>query len=280
MGIKTYVKNGIRYVLKGVPNKIIKTDLYFLNPNERLKGRNIIITGGGRGLGYAFAKKFISEGAKVIICGRNLETLKEAKANLGDNCEILQADLSKTDSIEAFVDLAWKTMGCQIDTLVCNAGISLHEGTFRNVSEEQFDIQMNVNLKGTYFLCKEFVKYLEKNSVQNGNILIVSSERSKYFDTIPYGLTKAALNDFTQGLASDVAKQGIRVNAIAPGVTATDMTGFSADENLFAPWQETERIYLPEEVAETALFLVSDISKCISGQIIVCDNGKYINRAY
>ncbi len=280
MGIKNYIKRGIKYIINGVPNKEIKTDLYFLNPNERLKGRVVLITGGGRGLGFSFAKKCICEGATVIICGRNIDTLKKAEDELGEYCKSMVFDSAEAENFDRFIDDAEKTAGKKIDSLICNAGISLHEGNFRNVSIEQFDSQMNINLKGTYFLCKSFVKYLESKDETSGNILILSSERSKYCDTIPYGLTKAALNNFTQGLASDVASHGIRVNAIAPGVTASDMTGFSADGNLFAEWQATERIYLPEEVSETALFLLSDVSKCISGQIIVCDNGKYINRAY
>lgn len=101
-----------------------------------------------------------------------------------------------------------------------------------------------------------------------------------YKDTIPYGLTKAALNSLTQGMASDVISHGIRINAIAPGVTVSEMTNYKREDNLYSSYQASERIYLPEEVAEVACFLLSDASKCISGEIIVCDNGKYINRAY
>jgi hypothetical protein len=96
-------------------------------------------------------------------------------------------------------------------------------------------------------------------------------------DNLPYGITKAAINSFVQGLAYEVIKSGIRVNGIAPGVTASDMTGFKVEENLYLPTNRSERVYLPEEVAEVASFLLSDISLCISGQIIVCDEGKVIN---
>lgn len=279
MGLKTYIKRGLKYVLHGVDNKIVKADIYVLAPNERLAGRKILITGGGRGLGYAFAKKCVDEGAFVVITSRNEKNLKEACEKLGKNCGYIVCDVSDFDSYKPLIEKAEKLAGDRIDSVVLNAGISLHEGNFRNVSQEQFDIQMNTNLKANYFLAKEFISYLEENEIK-GSLLFVSSERGMYKDTIPYGLTKAAVNSFTQGLASDVISSGIRVNAIAPGVTVSDMTGYSREDNLYASYQAAERIYLPEEVAEVACFLLSDASKCISGEIIVCDNGRYINRAY
>ena len=96
-------------------------------------------------------------------------------------------------------------------------------------------------------------------------------------DIRPYGYTKAAINSMVQGLAYVLAKENIRVNAIAPGITATEMTGFSVEENLYCQSNMTDRVYLPEEIAETACFLLSDISGCISGQIITCNNGRSIN---
>lgn len=279
MGLKTYIKRGLKYVLHGVDNKIVKADIYVLAPNERLAGRKILITGGGRGLGYAFAKKCVDEGAFVVITSRNEKNLKEACEKLGKNCGYIVCDVSDFDSYKPLIEKAEKLAGDRIDSVVLNAGISLHEGNFRNVSQEQFDIQMNTNLKANYFLAKEFISYLEENEIK-GSLLFVSSERGMYKDTIPYGLTKAAVNSLTQGLASDVISSGIRVNAIAPGVTVSDMTGYSREDNLYASYQAAERIYLPEEVAEVACFLLSDASKCISGEIIVCDNGRYINRAY
>ena len=95
-------------------------------------------------------------------------------------------------------------------------------------------------------------------------------------DDIPYGLTKTASNSFIKGIAVKVINEGIRINGIAPGVTATDMTGFNRDGNLYNSWQNNGRIFLPEEVAEVAGFLLSDFSNCISGEIIACDQGNYI----
>ena len=96
-------------------------------------------------------------------------------------------------------------------------------------------------------------------------------------DFRPYGFTKAAINSMTQGLAYLFAKDNIRINAVAPGVTASDMTGINADGDIYLAYNRTERAYLPQEVAETACFLLSEASGCISGQIITCNNAKTIN---
>lgn len=279
MNLKLYLKRGVRYILKGTPNKIVKVNISLLQPDKKLRGKNILITGGAKGIGLAFSKKCISEGANVVMVSRNLDTLEKVKAELGNNCYYLALDVSKTTDFKSIIKKASDMIGENLNALILNAGVSLHEGNFRNVTEEQFDIQMNLNLKANYFFAKDFIIYLEKNNIE-GNLLFVSSERGMYKDTIPYGLTKAALNSLTQGMASDVISHGIRINAIAPGVTVSEMTNYKREDNLYSSYQASERIYLPEEVAEVACFLLSDASKCISGEIIVCDNGKYINRAY
>lgn len=112
---------------------------------------------------------------------------------------------------------------------------------------------------------------------RKGNVLFVSSETGETVDWRPYGFTKAAVNSVVQGLAYLFIEDGIRINAVAPGVTASDMTGIKAEGNLYYEGNALNRVYLPEEVAETACFLLSDASGCISGQIITCNNGKTIN---
>lgn len=255
-----------------------------MEPNQVLHDRIILITGGGRGLGFHIAKRCISEGAKVIITGRNQKTLLEAKKQLGDHCEYIVHDNIDISRIPALFDEAELLMNHQmIDSLVCNAGISLHEGDFHHVTEDTWDAQMDINLKSNYFFTKYFVEYYE-NKMRNqltygrsGNIVIISSERAKRSDDIPYGLTKAALSSFVQAIAAKTINLGIRINGVGPGVTATDMTGFKADGNMYNSWQNNQRIFLPEEVAEVVNFLLSDTSACISGEIITCDQGNYIS---
>ena len=184
-------------------------------------------------------------------------------------------DVSKVETFVDFMSQADILLG-GVNCLVNNAGISLHENTFFEVTPETFDKQVNTNFKGAFFLTQEFVKLIKANN-RKGTILFTSSETGDTMDFRPYGFTKAAVNSMVQGLAYLFAKDNIRVNAVAPGVTASEMTGFSADGNLLFESNQTERIYLPEEVADTACFLLSEASGCVSGQIIVCNNAKTVN---
>lgn len=273
MSYKQYIKRGLKYILSGTPIQNITANISYLQPNERLSGRKIIITGGGKGLGAAMATKFISEGATVLISGRNEKTLKEKAQQIG--CEYLTLDVQDTESLDKFIHDADRILD-GVDCLVNNAGISLHEPTFFDVTPETFDAQIATNLRGGFFLTQSFTKLLLREK-RKGNVLFVSSETGETVDIRPYGFTKAAINSMVQGLACLFVKDGIRVNAVAPGITASDMTGFKADGNLFLECNATNRVYLPEEVAETACFLLSDASECISGQVIVCNNGRTIN---
>ena len=178
-------------------------------------------------------------------------------------------------NIYPFMNQANQMLG-GVNCIVNNAGISLHESTFFDVTSETFDKQVNTNLKGGFFLTQKFVEILKKEQ-RTGTVLFTSSETGDTMDFRPYGFTKAAVNSMVQGLAYLFSKDGIRVNAVAPGVTTSDMTGFKADGNLYEPGSSIERVYLPEEVAETACFLLSDAAGCVSGQIITCNNAKTVN---
>lgn len=120
-------------------------------------------------------------------------------------------------------------------------------------------------------------KSRENKTEGTKNILFTSSETSITVDERPYGLTKAALNSLVQGLAYRYVNEGYRINAVAPGVTVSDMVGAGTDGNLTYNYNITDRYYLPEEVAEVACFLLSDASNCLNGQILVCNEGKTLN---
>ena len=262
----------VSFLLHG-KQRPVYANIYCLEPSHKLKGKKIVVTGGGRGLGYAMAKKFISEGAAVLIAGRNEETLKRSADEL--KCDYLVLDVQDVASFDTFITEADKKLG-GVNCLVNNAGLSLHEPQFTDVTIESFDQQINTNLKGGFFMAQKFIQLLQKEN-RAGSILFMSSETSHTADIRPYGLTKAAINSLVKGLASMYASHRIRVNAVAPGITTSDMTGFKADGNLYLKSNATGRVYLPEEVAECACFLLSDCSGCVSGEILTCNNGKTIN---
>jgi len=277
LGFKRIVRRVAKFILASQPDAFVKVKVAQINYGEIHKDRKIVITGGGRGLGFYMAKKFLAEGSKVLIAGRNESTLKNAVRELGKNCFYITYDATEYEKSKGFIQKANDILG-GIDCLICNAGISLHEGNFQNVTLEGWDKQFNTNLKGTYFLAKEFLELKMANKDFGGNLMFISSETGNQCYDTPYGLTKAAINSLTGALSRRVYHTGIRVNAIAPGVTLSDMTkdyAEAADGNMYRDCA-SGRIFLPEEVAELACFLASDAAKCISGEIIHCNGGNHL----
>lgn len=275
--VSLYIKRAIKYILKEYKQPIIKIDVVQKDPNEVFNDKTYLITGGGSGLGFYMAQKLISEGAKVIITGRNEKKLMDAKEKLGKNCEYLIYDIQDVSLAEDTIIKLFKKYK-KIDGLINNAGISLHEWDFMKVDEEKFDSQFQTNLKGSYFLTQAYIKEVLKNKTE-ANIIFITSERGTMCDDLPYGLTKASINSLIQALSYKYYKNGIRVNGIAPGVTVSNMTGLNKDGDLYNN-NTSNRYFLPEEIAEVTAFLLSDYSKCISGEIIHCNAGNHIKRGY
>lgn len=266
------LKHIVSFLLNG-KQRPVYAKITCLEPSKKLKGKKIVVTGGGSGLGFAMAKRFVEEGAEVLISGRNIETLSRSASEIG--CKYLQLDVKDISAYDSFLEKVDNLLG-GINCLVNNAGISLHEKTFFDVTEESFRSQVDTNLTGTFFMTQHFAKYLIEKQTE-GNILVISSETGITSDVRPYGYTKAALNSMVEGTAYMFAKHNIRINAIAPGVTASKMTGHDPNGDISSRKNMLGRVYLPEEVAEIASFLLSDASNCLSGQVLVCNNGKTIN---
>lgn len=275
MSFKSILRRAVQYIIHGTPIINITADIRTLAPSKSLEGHRIIITGGGRGLGLAMAHQFINEGAMVLISGRDEKTLASTAKELGCLYEVL--DVTKPEFFKDFIHRASDRLG-GLNTLINNAGISLHENSFFDVTPSTFDAQVDTNLKGAFFLTQAFIRHLQSCcNGQPANILFVSSETGDTMDYRPYGYTKAAINSMVQGLAYLFKEQHIRINAIAPGITTTDMTGIAKDGNLYAGDYGEGRFYLPIEVAQAAAFLISPAAACISGQIITCNNAQTIN---
>ena len=269
------IKRAIKYILYGIPvQTTLKCDIVVSKARERLVDKHILITGGGRGLGYYIAKKCVLEGADVLIVGRNKETLQRVAKEL--KCKYIAFDLTNVSSITNMLNEAISLLDGRIDCLVNNAGISLHEKNMMEVTLETFDKQLTTNLKAPYFLSQCFIKHCLNVGNKKSSIVFVSSERGLYCDEIPYGLIKASIDSLTRGIARRQIRNGIRVNAVAPGITESDMTIADRNSNMACEYNCGGRFFLPEEVAETVVYLLSDEAGCISGEIIACDQGNYL----
>lgn len=278
MQMKEMIKRSLRYLIKGVPVIQTTAKVVVTSPNNQLSGRRILITGGATGIGLAIAKKCAAEGAQVLITSRNEEKLKTACQKIGENAQYLVGDVRDVSTFKQLILQSEEKLGGQVDSLVSNAGVSLHEGDFHHVTEQSWDQQMDTNLKGNYFLVKEFIEYVEHAGTGYGNIVVITSDRGMRPDDIPYGLTKIASNSFVKGIGKKVIAEGIRLNAVAPGITCSELTGHEEDENLYLERVPGKRLFLGAEVANIVHFLLTDASAAIAGEIINCDQGFYHGR--
>ncbi|ELW1645305.1 MULTISPECIES: glucose 1-dehydrogenase [Enterobacter] len=245
---------------------------------KRLENKVALITGGSSGIGLATAKRFINEGAKVIITGRDENTLNQAMRELGDkNAIAIQSDISDLNNQEAVFSTIEKRFG-KLDIVFANAGIILLSD-FQDSTESDFDNQFNINVKGTFFTVQRALPLMP----QGGSIILTSSiAHYKGLDGHNiYAATKAALRSFARSWTADLKNRSIRVNCISPGPIATPIIskmGISeADRELFntnvASHIPAGRFGKPEEVAAAALFLASDESRFISGIDLCVDGG-------
>ncbi|MBQ9706259.1 MAG: SDR family oxidoreductase, partial [Paludibacteraceae bacterium] len=138
------------------------------------------------------------------------------------------------------------------------------------------DEQFLTNVKGPFFLTQAFLKYIEVERVNSSSVLVITSERGLYPDDAPYGMTKAAIGNIVAGLARKFATMGVHINAIAPGVVADVLADPKKMEDLYLKGAAGKRFILPQEIAETAVWLMSDASKCVSGEIIPCNQCNHL----
>lgn len=240
-----------------------------------LKNKVAIITGGTRGIGYAIAKKFLENNAKVAILGSKEETVTKAINSLKEENKTYDVigfypDLTNEDSVKEMFEKVKKEYG-KIDILINNAGISSRTPLTEHTIEE-FDKITDLNIKSAFVCSKVAVDYLRDTK---GVILNTSSMVSKYGQPsgVMYPASKFAINGMTLSLARELAPLGIRVNAVAPGITKTDMVA-SLPEEMIKPLIATiplGRIGEPEDIANAFLFLASDLASYITGQVLGVD---------
>lgn len=241
-----------------------------------LENKVAIITGGSRGIGYATVEAFLQEGAKVVLCASRQETADQAVAKLKETyadaiVEGIFPNLSEYTAVKAAFDEVAGKYG-KIDILVNNAGMS--ESTpFTEYTEELFSKVMDLNLKAVYNCTKAASEYMV--AAGSGVILNTSSMVSVYGQPagVAYPTSKWAVNGFTLSLAREMGPKGIRVNAVAPGITYTDMMRAVPKEVIDPMIAQIplRRMGQPEDIANAFVFLASDRASYISGEILHVD---------
>lgn len=241
-----------------------------------LKGKIAIVTGGTRGIGYEIVKSFLNEGAIVTLCGSKKESAEKAVASLkveNPAWEVsgIYPNLASYESVKQEFDKVIAKYG-RIDILVNNAGVSARE-PFTAYTEEMFDSVMDLNVKGIYNCSRAVVDKMKEQL--SGVILNTSSMVGKYGQPagVAYPTSKFAVNGFTLSLARELAPCGIRVNAVAPGITATDMVK-ALPQEVIQPLINTiplHRIGTPEDIANAFVFLASEKASYITGVVLNVD---------
>lgn len=276
--VSKYLYRLIRFVIKGEPVEKTYIGICSVNYGKLFENKNVIILGGSSGIGYAIARKCLVEGAKVLVTARNEDKLKRAVATLKEECnsrelEGLVWDITNVKNCIEKTAEAIRIMGGKIDCLVNSAGITSPKN-IDNCTPEEWDQVFNTNLKGLFFATQAFIDFFRKQNT-GGNIVMIASQAGLNAQSRPYALSKAALIHLSMGLAKELLQYQIRVNAIAPGPTISEMCRMDPQGDLRSGGRG-KRIILPEEVAETAIFLMSDASKCITGEVIACNEGNSI----
>ena len=242
----------------------------------RLKNKVAIVTGGSRGIGYATVKAFLDEGAKVILCASRQETAEKAVSQLKQEYPDsvitgIWPDLGDLDAVREAFSKVVEEYG-DLDILVNNAGIS-ESSAFEEYTAETFEKVMVLNVKGVFNCSKAASEQMVKKG--NGVILNTSSMVSVYGQPsgVAYPTSKFAVNGLTLSLARELGPKGVRVNAVAPGITETDMMRAVPKEIIENMQKQIplRRLGQPEDIAKAFVFLASDDASYITGEVLHVD---------
>jgi 3-oxoacyl-[acyl-carrier protein] reductase len=242
----------------------------------RLKDKTALITGGTRGIGKAIAEQFLKEGAKVAVCASNEENLKKLKdefANKGHDVVTIKADISDPEQVSECIKKSVDTLGA-VNILVNNAGIT-RDQLIARMSDEDWDQVLSVNLKAAFLFIRDVSRLMIRQ--RSGKIINMTSIVGIMGNAgqANYASAKAGLIALTKSVAKELSKRNIQANCIAPGYIQTDMTDALPDKvkEEVVKYVPLGRMGTVEDVAQAALFLASDESNYITGQVLQVDGG-------
>ena len=241
--------------------------------------KTAIVTGGGSGIGKAIAEAFMAGGIHTVIIGRDEGKLQAIRDRWGTRCSTVVCDLTRLEDLPAVIDDIAARHG-RIDILVNNAGINLKKD-FTEVTDAEFQGILLTNVTAVFALSREVAKVMLRQG--GGSILNISSMASQYGipKVIAYTASKAAIEGMTRSMAIDLSPRGIRVNCIAPGFIATDMSARALDEDPERKQRVLSRTPMgslgdPKDIGDAALFLCSDAARYITGVVLPVDGGNSI----
>ncbi len=247
----------------------------------RLEGRNVIVTGGGRGIGAGIARVFAAEGARVLIATRTEsrgQRVARAIEKAGGTASAMATDVTGRDDIKAMISQAGSRYG-PIDIVVHNAGIYPFSPVVK-MKEAEWDLVIDTNLKSTFLITKAVLPQMIERHY--GRIVVISSISGPKV-VIPgashYGASKAGVNGFIRTVAVEVARQGITVNGVEPGniiIRAPGTRESRIQEETMKPAVPMGKLGTPEDIAWAALYLASDEARYVTGQTIVVDGGQIL----
>ena len=243
----------------------------------KLDNKVAVITGGNSGIGLGIAKAYQQEGAKVVVFGRNADTLASAQKELGDQALVVKGDVTNPADLEALYTQTEKRFG-KIDVLVANAGV-VRPTPVGHTDEATFDLLSDINFKGAYFTVQQALPHLAASA----SVVITGSAVSyKATPTMAaYAATKAAVRSLARTFAAELAPRGVRVNVLSPGPIETPIfgtLGLSDEEKEGFAQQVVTQVPLgrfgsSDEMAKAAVFLGSDHSSYVTGSDLVADGG-------